>query len=437
MKFSGLIVAVVVLAALVGTLYWSNHHKPAETAQASADAPPKILSLNEADVHRVELKKKESADTVLTKDSSGKWQIDGPKPLAADSSAVSGVLSALSSLTAERLVDEKAADLNPYGLSVPAMEVGLVEKDNKTHTLLIGDDTPTSSGTYAKLAGDPRVFTIAKYTKNSLEKGVDDLRDKRLITVDADKISRLDLRAGKQEIEFGRNKDQWEIVKPRPLRADGFAVDDLVRKITEAKMDLGSADDAKKSASAFASGSAVAVAKMTTEAGTQILEIHKNKDDYYAKSSVVDGVYKIGNDVAQGLDKKLDDFRNKKLFDFGYTDPDKIELHDGSKAFYLTRGGQSWWSGDGKKLDPSSADSVVEKVRDLQASKFADSGFGSPIFGVAVTSNGGKRVEKVEISKNGDQYLAKRKDEPALYEIDATAITDLQKAAADLKPEKR
>ena len=43
MKGSGLIVGAVILAGLVGALYWSNHHKPAETTEASADAAPKIL----------------------------------------------------------------------------------------------------------------------------------------------------------------------------------------------------------------------------------------------------------------------------------------------------------------------------------------------------------------------------------------------------------
>jgi len=45
MKLRGLIIAIVVLAGLTGTLYWSNHHKPAETTEASSDAAPKILSL--------------------------------------------------------------------------------------------------------------------------------------------------------------------------------------------------------------------------------------------------------------------------------------------------------------------------------------------------------------------------------------------------------
>src|SRR5438874_3207339 len=58
MKFNGFIVAIVVLAALGGALYWSNHHMPAETTQASAEAPPKILTLNEADISKIDIKKK-------------------------------------------------------------------------------------------------------------------------------------------------------------------------------------------------------------------------------------------------------------------------------------------------------------------------------------------------------------------------------------------
>src|SRR5205809_2457349 len=53
---------------------------------------------------------------------------------------------------------------------------------------------------------------------------------------------------------------------------------------------------------------------------------------------------------------------------------------------------------------------------------------------VTVTSDSGKRVEKVLIAKSGDRYIAKRENEPALYELNASAITDMQKAAADVKP---
>jgi len=430
MKNRGLLFAAAVLAGLGGVLYWSNHHKPADTVQASVDTPPKILSFNDSDVNRVELKKKDGADLILQKQD-GKWQITSPRQLRADDSAVSGMISSLSSLSSDRLVEDKADNVGQFGLSSPSLEVDVTAK-NDTHKLLIGDETPTSNGAYAKLENDPRVFTIASYTKSNIDKGVNDLRDKRLLTAESDKVSRVDLNANGQQLEFGRNKDQWQILKPKPLRADSFAVDELVRKLTDAKMDLTS-DDQKKSASAFASGKPVATATVTTDSGNQQLQVRKNKDDYYAKSSLVAGVYKVSTDVGEGVNKKLDDFRNKKLFDFGYTDPDKIEIHNNSKPYFLTKGGEDWWSGDGKKLDLASAESVIDKLRDLQATKFADSGFGTPILEADVTSNSSKRREKVQISKSGDSYIAKRENDSSLYVLDSKAVEDLQRAVTDLK----
>src|SRR5262249_53546925 len=152
----GLIIAAVVLAALGGLLYWSDHHKPAETTTASADTPPKILTLNESDISKINLKKKGADELALAKNNSGKWQITSPKPLETDSSAVSGVVATLSSLSSDRVVEEKASNLKPYGLSDPALEADITEKDNKSQKLLIGDDTPTGNAVYAKLDGDPR-----------------------------------------------------------------------------------------------------------------------------------------------------------------------------------------------------------------------------------------------------------------------------------------
>lgn len=433
MKSRGLIFATAVLAVLGGLLFWSNHHKPTESVQASADTPPKILTLNEADINRVEFKKKGEPELAVTKDGSGNWQITSPQTLGADQSAVSGVISSLSSLSSDRLVEEKAPDLGQFGLTSPKLELEVTAKNNAVHKLLIGDETPTGNGSYAKLDNDPRVFMIASYTKNNIDKSVNDLRDKRLLTIEPDKVSRVDLDANQQQIEFGRDKDQWQIVKPRPLRADGFQVDELVRKLGDAKMDL-SSDDQKKTTSAFAFGKPVATAKVTTNSGTQELQVRKNKNDYYAKSSVVAGIYKVGSDIGQALDKKLDDFRNKKLFDFGYSDPEKIEVHNDIKSYFLTKTGDDWWSADGKKLDLSSAESVVSDIRDLQATKFVDSGFGASTFAIGVISDKGKRSEKVQISKSGDTYIAKRANEPALYALDKKAVEDLQKALDALKP---
>jgi hypothetical protein len=245
----------------------------------------------------------------------------------------------------------------------------------------------------------------------------------------------VELLAKKQDVEFGRDKDRWQIVKPKPLRADGLQVDEMLRKLKDAKMDLSVSDeDSKKAAAAFASGVPVATVKLTDPSGTQQIDIRKNKDDYYAKSSVVPGVFKVMADLGTAVDKSLDDFRNKKLFDFGFSDPSKIEMHANGKFFGFTKGGDDWFS-NGKKMDATSVQSFLDKLRDFSASKFVDAGtLGSPSIDITVVSMDGKTTEKLSIAKQGPDYVAQRENEPALYGLDAKTLNDLTQSASDVKP---
>jgi hypothetical protein len=434
MRLRGLMIATVVMVALAAGLYFSNKQKSAEAAKPPADASPKILALTDSEISKIDLKKKDAPETVLERNNAGKWQLTAPKQFLADQETAGQLVTSASSVASDRVVEDKASDVSGYGLKSPSLEVDVTTKAGKTSKLKIGDDTPTNSGAYAMLEGDPRVFTVASYVKSGLDKSVNDLRDKRLLTFDQDKLSRVELVAKKQDMEFGRDKDQWQIVKPKPLRADGLQVEELIRKLKDAKMDLTVSDeDAKKAASAFASGTPVATVKATDASGTQQLDVRKSKDDYYAKSSAVDGVHKVTADLGTGLDKGLDDFRNKKLFDFGFNDPNKIEMHNNGKTYAFQKTGEDWFS-NGKKLDSTSVQSLLDKLRDFSASKFVDfTAVAIPSIDLTVTSNDGKRVEKVLISKQGSDYVAKRENEPSLYGLDAKTVDDLSKAASDVK----
>jgi hypothetical protein len=440
MRLRGLLIAAVILAALVGALYWSNHHSSnADTAiKPATDAPTKILFLSQPDITSVAIQRRNEPALGLSRNNSGAWQITAPKSLTADQDSVSSVLSALSSLNAERLLDDKATDVASYGLATPAVEIDVTSKNNQTKKLLIGDQTPSGNAFYAMLAGDPRLFTLASYTKSSVDKTADDLRDKRLLTTDFDKVSQIELITQKpdkkQDITFARNKDAWQILKPGAFRAENFKVEDLVRSLKDAKMDHGTGSDDSKVAAAFKSATPFVAAKISGASGTQELEIRKAKDDYYAKSTAVPGVFKVPATVATSLDKPLDDFRNKKLFDFGFEDPNKIEIRGGSKSYVFTHSGSDWSGPDGKKLDDSSVQNLLGNIRDLSAEKFPESGFATPSIEITVTSNDSKRVEHVSIAKAGAGYIGKRESEPALYELPSSAISQLEDSAAKVKP---
>src|ERR1700682_3813408 len=205
MKPRGLTIATLVLTGLGVGMDFSNKHEAAKATKPPVDAPLKILSVSDSDIQKIEVKKKGGEDLVLQKNGAGKWEIVSPVAGRADQDVVSQLVSSVATVNADRVVEEKASGLSQYGLEPPATEVSLTTKDGKTRRLLVGDDTPTSGGVYAKVDGDVRVVTIATYTKNGFDKSAKDLRDKRLLTFDQDKASRIEVASKKQSIEFGRD----------------------------------------------------------------------------------------------------------------------------------------------------------------------------------------------------------------------------------------
>ena len=308
MNVRGLLVAVIILAGLGGVYYWSQNRKPpADTA--ATPPPPTIMKVDASDVDQLTIKIKPADPVTVEKTGPGKWNITAPKAYPADPETVYSVLSSLSGLNGDRVVEEKTSDLKKYGLDQPAVEVDVTGKNHAVQSLLLGDDTPAGGDAYATVAGTGKVFTLASYNKSSLSKNLNDLRDKSLLTLDADKVSQFELIKKPETIELARTKDGWQMLKPSPSPADATAVDSLVRALANAKMDLSGTSDAKAE---FAKGTELATAKLTGNSGVQTIEVRKSNNDDYAKSSAVAGVYKVDASLGAALDKKADDFRKKK-----------------------------------------------------------------------------------------------------------------------------
>jgi hypothetical protein len=86
------------------------------------------------------------------------------------------------------------------------------------------------------------------------------------------------------------------------------------------------------------------------------------------------------------------------------------------------------------QYDAGSMQTMIDKLRDLAATKFSEKMAGTQAFVFAVTSGDKNRYEKVTIDKDGDSYDAQRDGDPTVYVIDSKTIDDLQKAAAGIKP---
>ncbi len=449
-RFLSLAIACVVLAALAGTLYWSNRHPAAPPSPAETTGPA-ILNVDPAAVTAFTIKTKDAPAVSLARDANQAWQITAPEPMHADPDQVSMLLSSLSPLTAQEVVEKKATNLSQFGLDSPSIEIDIAQKGHPEQRLLIGDNTPVGGASYAMVAGDPRVFTTATDAKSSLNKTANDLRDKRLITLNADQMSRIELVRDGTTITLDHTAGGWALEKPAPYRTDSTAADGLASALAGAQMES-TQPSAKDAEAAFASATSIATVKVTGASGTQTLEVRKGNTDDYVKSSVVPGVFKADISLGDSLSKSVDDFRNKQIFDIGYTsEPDAIDLQINvpkPSSIDLAHNAQGWWR-NGKKMDSDSVENLVSGLRDLTATKFAASGFTTPAIVATVTSNGGKSVEKVEIAKveiakakyvkagsatSGSQYLARRANDPSLYVLDGGAVEGIESTAAAINP---
>jgi hypothetical protein len=429
MKPTGLLTATGLLVVLGGTVWYFNKHPKTPDTPASA-ASPKILTIPEDQISEIRIVKT-GADLIDLRNLAGKWVIAEPKQMPADQDIVKTMTGALATFNSDRLIDDKPSDLNGFGLATPVEEVDVTLKSGTVNKLLFGSDTPSGSDVYVKVADKPAVYSAFSSSKTTFDKSVADLRDKRLLPFNQDKLTAVTITSKGPAYTFGKNaKGEWQITKPAPMRADATRVDDIVRRLKEAKMDT-TPTDQKEVDKQFATGSEVGSASVTDDSGTMGITVKKGKDNsYYAKSSAVEGIYKLSGDLGDGLkDKPVDDFRNKKLFEFGFSDPTKIEI-DG--AAYQKSGDK--WTGPKGQMDSGSIQEVIDKLRDFAGSKFIDKMSGSQALVLSVTSGDTHKVEKVTINKTATEYAAQREGDPAVYVIDAASYGDLQKAITGIKP---
>src|SRR4051794_27558394 len=239
MKPRSLLVAAALLVALSGAVWWSKRHpEAAQSSTANTPASPKLAEIPAAQIKDLTIKKKDGS-TVEVQKTKDKWTIAAPAQYPADQDAVTSMTSSLSPITADSVVEDKATDLSKYGLNAPTLTVTVHENSGKSDEIYFGDDVPAGSLVYVRVGSDPKVYAVSSSTKTSLDKSVNDLRDKRLLSFDSNNLTRVELASAKSDVEFGKsNANEWRIVKPQPYRVENFQVEELIRKLGDAKMDL-------------------------------------------------------------------------------------------------------------------------------------------------------------------------------------------------------
>ncbi len=436
MKPNPLLIAVALLAVLGGAVWYTRENPP-----PNDDAAPKIVDLEEDSIRELTVHRAGEDSITVVRGEDDEWEFGAGLEIVADDSSIGLMVSSLASLNADRVVSESVVDWSPYELDEPELAVSYKLEDGGGE-LQFGRETPTGSGVFARLKDDSRLFTVYSYNKTSFEKSVFDLRDKRLLRLDEDSISTIVVKAGGRVLEFARSDGDWAIVKPMELRADDFTVGDLVRALRTAEMTAvleegeGGAD--------YSFASPLAIVTVDDETGGHELVMAKDGESYYARSSDQSGVYGVSSTLALSFDKPVADFRNKKLFDFGFDDPARIDVRAGDQTVAVVRTDGKWVleSHQDRDADGESVQTLLDRLRGLTATAFpsdrasdkARYGLTQAAIEATVTPQGeAAKAEKVLVSSpDAAPTYATRDGEPSTYTIERSAALDIQRAVEAL-----
>lgn len=166
-----------------------------------------------------------------------RWFMKSPLSARASATRVRAILSALDRARIERFVSDDDSRLQDFGLKEPRVSIHLEVRDGDDAEVHFGAADPERAD--AMLARRPESASIVSVSTNllaDLSTTAEELRDRRLIPVEPERIERVVLTRGGLRMEAIRERDTWKVVRPSELEmfpANGDAVTRFVRRCCE------------------------------------------------------------------------------------------------------------------------------------------------------------------------------------------------------------
>ncbi|MBF0378692.1 MAG: DUF4340 domain-containing protein [Desulfamplus sp.] len=157
---------------------------------------PSVPEINVADIVEVNLDKDGKSIVLSKKD--GSWVVGSSvdKSYPADQESITKMLDIVKALKLSALVSE-SGNLTPYELDAKnKINVTVKSKTATVRKFEIGKTAPSFRHTFVKLDGSKSVYHAEKSFRRDFEKTVDDLRDKKVLSFDKNKITNITLKKG-------------------------------------------------------------------------------------------------------------------------------------------------------------------------------------------------------------------------------------------------
>ncbi len=440
------LIPLIILAALAA-FYYLYEMKGGEERQRKEELAKKVFSLKAEQVEGLSLKREKEEIVLKRKD--GGWALLSPVEALGDKEKVKELLDSALELKRERLISEgEKLGLKEYGLSEPRASLK-ISPEKGGGEILLGDENPTGSGLYAFFKGERKVFLVDPSFRDKLRLTLYDLRDKAIVPLDWEDVTRLEVRRGSLKIRAEKKGEDWQLREPLDYPADNERIGDMlwhflkgkvVKFIAEGPKDLSPYGLEQPSAS-------VAFFREKGE-GAELLLGDKYEEDktsgVYAKLASGQNVFLVEEKLLEDVPEKVFDIRSKVIFSYDTEKVERLALKGPSGEVLAERGDGDRWRLK-KPLETRGDKTAVEDI--LWALKWAKVkgylegekklgtlGLEPPRRSLSFWLKGEKEPKTLLIGeKEGKTFYAKRKADPVLFLLSEEDLAKFFKSAKELR----
>ncbi|MDO8433328.1 MAG: DUF4340 domain-containing protein [Candidatus Binatus sp.] len=370
----------------------------------------KLINLKPEQMAEIELKSADR-DILIRREKGKPWVLVKPIGSDADQFQCNNLAHAISETELVRTVEEKPTNLEPFALAKPTTVVTVKTFDGKAlPSIEIGKNAPVGFNAYVKMSNSPAVLLTSSVFPTGMNKTVNDLRNKDLVTFKMDDVQKLILtRDNGETIEVDRDGAGWKVVKPAAYAADEAVVRQVLNTLVSARVADFIADAPASVAQYGLEKPHLTATAMLKNGGQQSVlfgfkQTEQGKGGIYVRRGERASVYAVPAYVMTSANKSILELRDKTALKFEPSAVESVAIKTKDGNFTLKRAAGGKWDviegGQTSPADVAVVERLLSELKGLKgASIIADPmpnaapfGLDNPAVEITLTGKDGKQI---------------------------------------------
>lgn len=266
-----------------------------------------------------------------------------------------------------------------------------------------------------------------------------------LFQVDAEQVSKMVIdHPVNPTVTMQKTEEGWQVSKEEGQErypADETSVNGAINKLNNLSVNAVATRDPRKFTRYKVDSTGI---KVTLYNGNEMLNsiyvgapqrAGRRSLNNYVRLADEDVVYSVEGFLRSTFSKKLDNWRNKRLWDVEQSDISRVDfLFQADSSFSIEKVDSRKWVSAGDTLSRSAVNLALSRLSTLTASGFADAiskdAFGNEKYAVQIELSGGEqhRVRFKESPADTSQYIGVTPDSPYVFTFRKSAWDDVLKS---------